>query len=178
MNSLRSHFSSLPAIAYGDPRSKNPLAFRHYHPDEKIGGKTMAAHLRFSIAYWHSFRGTGADPFGPGTINRPWENGRDPIAIAKTRMDAAFEFFQKIRAPFWCFHDRDIAPEGATLTESNRNLDQVVAHAKALRNALDKAHKPYEWFAVAKEGHGFYTEEHRRQFYEKLEAFLAKHLAP
>jgi xylose isomerase len=100
-----------------------------------IDGRTMAEHLRFSVAYWHSFRGTGADPFGPGTIERPWEKGRDPISIAQTRMDAAFEFFQKIRAPFWCFHDRDIAPEGRTLAESNRNLEHLAAHAKALQKA-------------------------------------------
>ena len=100
-----------------------------------IEGKTLSAHLRFSIAYWHSFRGVGADPFGPGTIQRAWEKGADPVSVAKVRMDAAFEFFQKIRAPFWCFHDRDIAPEGKSLAASNRNLDQVVAHAKALQKA-------------------------------------------
>jgi xylose isomerase len=95
----------------------------------------MAEHLRFSIAYWHSFRGVGGDPFGPGTIVRPWESGRDPVSIARTRLDAAFEFFVKIRAPFWCFHDRDIAPEGRSLAETNRNLDQIVAHAKQLQKA-------------------------------------------
>ena len=91
--------------------------------------------MRFSIAYWHSFRGVGADPFGPGTIVRPWEKGKDPVSIAKVRMDAAFEFFTKIQAPFYAFHDRDIAPEGRTLAESNRNLDKIVAHAKALQKA-------------------------------------------
>jgi xylose isomerase len=91
--------------------------------------------MRFSIAYWHAFRGTGADPFGPGTIVRPWERGKDPVSIAKTRMDAAFEFFQKIRAPFYCFHDRDIAPEGRTLAESNTFLDAIAAHAWDLQQA-------------------------------------------
>jgi xylose isomerase len=95
----------------------------------------MAEHLRFSIAYWHAFRGTGSDPFGPGTINRPWETGRDPLSIAKARMDAAFEFFVKIRAPFYCFHDRDIAPEGRTLRESNRLLDAMADHARDLQKA-------------------------------------------
>jgi xylose isomerase len=122
-------------IAYEGLGTSNALAFRHYNPDEVIDGGTMSSHLRFSIAYWHSFRGTGADPFGPGTIQRPWEKGTDPVSIAKVRMDAAFEFFQKIRAPFWCFHDRDIAPEGRTLAESNRNLDKIVAHAKDLQKA-------------------------------------------
>lgn len=126
---------SVPAIPYEGPRSTNPLAFRHYNPDEMIDGQSMASHMRFSIAYWHAFRGVGSDPFGPGTIARPWEQGKDPVAVAKARMDAAFEFFQKIRAPFWCFHDRDIAPEGKTLAESNRNLDKLVAHAKQLQKA-------------------------------------------
>ena len=135
MKSSRSHFPRIKRIAYEGTRSANPLAFRHYNPDELIDGRTMSDHLRFSIAYWHSFRGAGADPFGPDTINRPWEKGSDPVSIAKTRMDAAFEFFQKIRAPFWCFHDRDIAPEGRTLAESNKHLDKIVAHAKQLQKA-------------------------------------------
>ena len=135
MKKSRAHFPRIKTIAYEGPKSANALAFRHYNPDELIDGKSMSVHLRFSIAYWHAFRGTGADPFGPGTIVRPWEKGTDPVSIAKVRMDAAFEFFQKIRAPFWCFHDRDIAPEGRTLAESNRNLDAIVAHAKALQKA-------------------------------------------
>jgi xylose isomerase len=130
-----SHFSKIKAIRYEGPQSTNPLAFRYYNPDEKIEGKTLKEQMRFSIAYWHAFRGVGADPFGPGTIVRPWEKGKDPISIAKVRMDAAFEFFTKIQAPFYCFHDRDIAPEGRTLAESNRNLDKLVAHAKELQKA-------------------------------------------
>jgi len=135
MKSRRSQFFRVPAIRYEGPTSTNALAFRHYNPDEVVDGRPMREHLRFSIAYWHSFRGAGSDPFGPGTIRRPWEQGRDPVSVALTRMDAAFEFFQKIRAPFWCFHDRDIAPEGRTLAESNRHLDRLVAHAKAHQRA-------------------------------------------
>ncbi|MCW5547507.1 MAG: xylose isomerase [Opitutaceae bacterium] len=131
----KSHFPRIKTIAYEGPKSARALAFRHYNPDEVIDGRTMSAHLRFSIAYWHAFRGVGSDPFGPGTIMRPWERGKDAVSVAKTRMDAAFEFFQKIRAPFWCFHDRDIAPEGRTLAESNRHLDKLVAHAKDLQKA-------------------------------------------
>jgi xylose isomerase len=131
----KSHFSAIDTIAYEGPRSENALSFKHYNPDEVIDGKTMSEHLRFGIAYWHAFRGTGADPFGPGTIVRPWESGKDPVSVAKVRMDAAFEFFQKIRAPFWCLHDRDIAPEGKTLAESNKYLDAIVAHAKDLQKA-------------------------------------------
>ena len=130
-----SRFPGIPVIAHEGPGTDHPLAFRHYNPDEVIDGRSMAEHLRFSIAYWHAFRGTGSDPFGPGTINRPWETGRDPLSIAKARMDAAFEFFVKIRAPFYCFHDRDIAPEGRTLRESNRLLDAMVDHAQALQKA-------------------------------------------
>jgi xylose isomerase len=128
-------FFNVPRIRFEGAKSTNPLAFRHYDPSEVIDGVSLKDHMRFSIAYWHSFRGLGGDPFGPGTIRRPWEEGKDAISVAKRRMDAAFEFFTKIEAPFWCFHDRDIAPDGATLAESNRNLDKLVAHAKALQNA-------------------------------------------
>ena len=135
MTKTKSHFPLIGVIGYEGPASRNPLAFRHYNPDELVGGRPLRDHLRFSIAYWHSFRGVGSDPFGPGTIQRDWERGTDAISVAKARMDAGFEFFTKIRAPFWCFHDRDIAPEGRTLAESNRHLDQLVAHAKALQRA-------------------------------------------
>jgi len=135
MKNPKAHFPKIASIAFEGPKSENPLAFRHYNPDEVIDGKSLKEHLRFSIAYWHSFRGVGADPFGPGTIVRPWEKGKDPISVAQARMDAAFEFFVKIQAPFYCFHDRDIAPEGASLIESNRNLDKLVAHAKELQKS-------------------------------------------
>jgi len=131
-NTRPQHFN-VPRVRFEGPRSTNPLAFRHYDPAESIDGRTLKEHMRFSIAYWHSFRGAGADPFGVGTIRRPWEDGKDAMSVAKHRMDAAFEFFTKIEAPFWCFHDRDIAPEGSTLAETNRNLDKLVDHAKALQ---------------------------------------------
>jgi len=135
MSKRETHFPTIDTIIYEGAQSENPLAFRHYNPTEVIDGKTLKDHLRFSIAYWHSFRGAGSDPFGPGTIVRPWEQGTDALSGAKHRMDAAFEFFTKIEAPFWCFHDRDIAPEGSTLAESNKNLDELIAHAKALQKA-------------------------------------------
>ncbi|BET67258.1 xylose isomerase [Opitutales bacterium ASA1] len=128
-------FPKIKPIAYEGAGTDNPLAFRHYNPDELFDGKSMADHLRFSIAYWHTFRGAGLDPFGGATICRPWDAGRDPVDVALRRMDAAFEFFTKIRAPFWCFHDRDIAPEGTSLKESNKILDRVVAHAKSLQKS-------------------------------------------
>jgi len=135
MKPRREYFSNISRVAFEGPRSTNALAFKYYDPNEIVDGKSMKEQLRFSIAYWHSFRGTGSDPFGPGTIVRPWESGKDAVSVAKVRMEAAFEFFQKIESPFWCFHDRDIAPEGATLAESNKNLDAVVAHAKELQKA-------------------------------------------
>ena len=135
MKKARSHFPQISRIAYEGPKSTSALAFKHYDPAEVIEGRTLKEHLRFSIAYWHAFRGVGSDPFGPGTIVRPWESGRDALSVAKTRMDAAFEFFTKIESPFWCFHDRDIAPEGRSLAESNKLLDAVVAHAKQLQKS-------------------------------------------
>ncbi len=135
MKKTTTSFFKTPAIAFEGPQSTKALAFKHYNPDEVVDGQTMADHMRFSIAYWHAFRGVGGDPFGPGTIVRPWESGKDAVSVALKRLEAGFEFFQKIRAPFWCFHDRDIAPEGKSLAESNKILDKVVAHAKQLQKA-------------------------------------------
>jgi xylose isomerase len=135
MKKPKARFPGIPQIAFEGPKSDNPLSFKYFNPDEIIDGRSLRDHLRFSIAYWHSFRGVGSDPFGPGTIVRPWEQGKNPLSVAQARMDAAFEFFVKIQAPFWCFHDRDIAPEGRTLAESNRNIDKLVAHAKELQKA-------------------------------------------
>ena len=125
-----SHFPDVPKISYEGPQSKNPLAFKHYNPDELVEGKSMAEHLRFSVVYWHTFRGTGADPFGAGTMLRPWDDGTASVANAEKRARVAFEFFEKLGTPYYAFHDRDVAPEGATLAESNRNLDAV---AKVLK---------------------------------------------
>jgi xylose isomerase len=119
-------FPEISRIAYEGPQSKNPLAFRYYNPDEKVEGRTMRDHLRFSVVYWHTFRGTGADPFGPGCAVRPWEDGTDSVANAQNRARVAFEFIEKLGAPFYAFHDRDVAPEGASLAETNKNLDAVV----------------------------------------------------
>ncbi len=119
-------FPEVTKIEYEGPDSKNPLAFRHYNPEEKVEGKPMKDHLRFSVAYWHSFRNAGADPFGVATRIFPWDDGGDSIENAVRRIRAAFEFFGKLGNEFFCFHDRDIAPEGETLSETNRNLDEVV----------------------------------------------------
>ena len=120
-----SDFFSVGKIQYEGPDSKNPFAFRWYNPDEVIEGKSMAEHFRFSVVYWHTFRGNGADPFGAATINREWEDGTDSLENAQRRVRVAFEFIEKLGAPYYAFHDRDVAPEGTTLSESNKNLDAV-----------------------------------------------------
>lgn len=119
-------FPEVSKIRFEGPKSKNPLAFRWYDENEVVEGKTMKEHFRFSVVYWHTFRGTGSDPFGPGTMVRPWEDGTDSLENAKNRVRVAFEFMDKLGAPFYAFHDRDVAPEGKSLAESNKNLDEIV----------------------------------------------------
>ncbi|MBN1476908.1 xylose isomerase [Candidatus Sumerlaeota bacterium] len=120
-------------IRYEGPDSKNPLAFKHYQANRKILGKTMAEHLRFAVCYWHTFKGLGSDMFGAPTMVRRYNASGDPMRIAEDTMHAAFEFFTKLGVRFWCFHDRDIAPEADTLAETNRRLDQIVKIAKRLQ---------------------------------------------
>ena len=118
-------FPNISKIQYEGPKSKNPLSFKWYNPDEIVEGKSMKDHLRFSVTYWHTFRGSGADMFGVGTMQRPWEGAPDSVENAKNRVRVAFEFIEKLGAPFYAFHDRDVAPEGRTLKESNKTLDEV-----------------------------------------------------
>jgi xylose isomerase len=125
-----SAFPEISKIRFEGPQSRNPLAFRYYNEGELVEGKSMKDHLRFGVAYWHTFRCTGSDPFGPATMHRPWEGAQDNVENACNRARVAFEFIEKLGAPFYCFHDRDVAPEGKNLTESNKNLDAV---AKVLR---------------------------------------------
>ena len=110
-------FPDVPKIAFEGPTSKNPLAFKHYNAEEVVAGRTMTEWLRFSVCYWHTFRANGADPFGSPTLNRPWEDGTDSLDNALKRVDVAFEFITKLGVPYYCFHDRDVAPEGASLSE-------------------------------------------------------------
>jgi xylose isomerase len=121
-----SAFPEISKIKYEGPTSKNPLAFRHYNETEVVEGKSMKDHFRFSVAYWHTMRGTGGDPFGPGTMIRPWEGKVDNVENACNRVRVGFEFIEKLGAPYYCFHDRDVAPEGANLAETNKNFDAVV----------------------------------------------------
>jgi xylose isomerase len=117
-------FKDIPAIKYEGPASTNDFAFRHYNPDELLMGKRMEDHLRFAVAYWHSFAWPGGDPFGGQTFERPWFG--ETMALAKLKADVAFEMFDILNAPFYCFHDADVRPEGATFAESKRNLDEIV----------------------------------------------------
>src|SRR4030095_4248669 len=123
---MKPAFPNINKITYEGPKSKNPLAFKHYNAEEVVEGKPMADHLRFGVAYWHTFRNVLSDPFGPGTAIRPWDDGSNSIENACNRARVAFEFMEKLGAPYYCFHDRDVAPEGSTLAESNKNLDAVV----------------------------------------------------
>jgi xylose isomerase len=118
-------FPKVGKIPYEGPKSKTPLAFKHYNADEKVEGKRMEDHLRFSVVYWHTFRNRLSDPFGVGTAIRPWDDGTESVKNAQKRVRVAFEFMEKLGVPFYAFHDRDVAPEGANLKESNRNLDAV-----------------------------------------------------
>lgn len=129
---MAEYFKNVSKINYEGKDSDNPLAYKYYNPDEVIGGKTMKEHLRFAVAYWHTYQGTGGDPFGPGTAIRPWDAITNPMELAQEKMKANFEFCEKLGVPFFCFHDRDIAPEGATLKETNKNLDKIAALTKEL----------------------------------------------
>ncbi|GIW87264.1 MAG: xylose isomerase [Isosphaeraceae bacterium] len=128
---MTDYFPGVPRrIEYGGPQSRNPLEFKHYNPDEVVAGRPMRDHLRFSVVYWHTFSNPLADPFGVGTALRPWDDGSGSLENALRKTDVAFDFMERLGAPFYAFHDRDVAPEGKTLAESNKNLDAVVARLK------------------------------------------------
>ncbi|SDZ55808.1 xylose isomerase [Evansella caseinilytica] len=123
------YFKGVEKVVYEGHKSTNPFAFKYYNPKEAVGGKTMEEFLRFSVAYWHTFTANGSDPFGAGTMVRPWDSLSE-LDKAKARVEAAFELFEKLNVPFFAFHDVDVAPEGASLKESNKNLDVIVAMIK------------------------------------------------
>jgi len=127
---MTSYFNKINPIAYEGEASRNPLAFRHYNPSEMLGGKTMAEHLRFAVCYWHSFVWEGNDPFGGQTFERPWFPA-DTMALAKQKADAAFEMFRILGVPYFCFHDHDVRPEGATLAESRDRLNEMADYFEA-----------------------------------------------
>lgn len=117
-------FGDIQKIRYEGPDSDNPLAFRHYNPDEIVLGKRLEDHLRFAVAYWHTFAWEGGDPFGGRTFDRPWY--KDGLEAAKLKADVAFEFFSLLGAPFYCFHDADVRPEGNNFADNTKNLEAIV----------------------------------------------------
>jgi xylose isomerase len=117
-----SFFPGFVPAAFEGVESRNPFAFRYYDRDRKVLGRKMEDQLRFAVCYWHSFAWPGGDPFGGETFMRPWMHGTDEMALARAKAEVAFDLFRLLDVPFFCFHDRDIAPEGATLAESNRNV--------------------------------------------------------
>lgn len=123
---MQAYFDQLDRVRYEGSKSSNPLAFHHYNPDELVLGKRMEEHLRFAACYWHTFCWNGADMFGVGAFNRPWQQPGEALALAKRKADVAFEFFHKLHVPFYCFHDVDVSPEGASLKEYINNFAQMV----------------------------------------------------
>ncbi|MER2236631.1 MAG: xylose isomerase, partial [Psychrobacillus sp.] len=123
------YFQNVQKVTFEGAASQNPYAFKFYNPQEKIGDKTMEEILRYAVSYWHTFTMDGSDPFGAGSMNRPWDK-LSGLDLAKARVEASFEFYEKMDVPFFCFHDVDIAPEGSNLRESNQNLDVIVSMIK------------------------------------------------
>jgi xylose isomerase len=128
-------FKGIPQIKYEGPESDNPLAFKWYDENRVVAGKKMKDLFRFAVCYWHTFCNTGADPFGPGTKNFPWDVASDPVQRAKDKMDAAFEFFTKLRVPYYCWHDVDLVDEGPTIKEYESRLQTIVDYAKEKQKA-------------------------------------------
>ncbi len=122
---MKEFFTTVPKIKYEEANSKNPLAFRYYNPEEIINGKTMREQMKFAVSYWHTMCGEGSDMFGPGTADKTF-GGDTPMDIAKNKAYACFEILDKLSIDYFCFHDRDIAPEGKNLAETNARLDEIV----------------------------------------------------
>ncbi len=128
-------FPGIGKIKFEGRESTNPLAFKFYDENKKIAGKSMKDHLRFAVAYWHTFCGTGGDPFGPGTKVFPWDASSEAVQAAKDKMDAAFEFITKLGAPYYCFHDVDLINEGATVAEYEKRMQTIVDYASTKQKA-------------------------------------------
>ncbi len=159
-------FPNISHIAYEGAQSKNPLSFKHYNPDEVVAGKKMRDHLRFSIVYWHTMCGQGADMFGGPTAIRPWDAGKTGIELAKARVPAFFEIAEKLGMPYYAFHDRDVAPHGKTLRESNEFLDTIAALLKEQqqRTGIKLLWGTSQLFAHARYAHGAATSPNAEVF--------------
>ena len=129
----KEYFKGIKDIKFEGEKSKNPLAYKYYEPSKMVLKKKMSEHLKFAIAYWHSFGNTGSDPFGAGTKNFPWNNHQDPIQRAKDKMDAAFEFISKLGLEYFCFHDFDLIEEGNTLLASEHRLRSITEYGQQKR---------------------------------------------
>lgn len=139
---MTEYFPEVNQVRFEGKTTDNPLAFSYYDPKRVVGNKTMEEHLRFSVAYWHTFVAGGRDMFGSESALRPWDHLTDPMEIAKARAYAAFEFMEKMQIPFFCFHDVDVAPEGSSLKETFRNLDEI---ATLLKDLMEKTGKRLLW---------------------------------
>jgi len=126
----KEYFKGIGEIQYEGKDSDNPFAFKWYNPNQQIAGKTMREHLKFAVAYWHTFCGQGADPFGPGTQSFPWDESSDAVEAAKAKADAAFEFITKMGFDYFCFHDFDLIQEAPTFAESEKRLTTIVDYIK------------------------------------------------
>jgi xylose isomerase len=133
----KEYFPGIGKIEFEGKDSKNPLAFKWYDEKKIVAGKTMKDYFRFAVAYWHSFCGTGSDPFGAATRTMDWNDSTDPLVRAKAKMDAAFEFVSKLGVPFYCFHDFDVIEEGSNVVESDKRLQGIVDYAKEKQQASD-----------------------------------------
>ena len=134
-------FKDIPVIKYEGAESTNPLSFKHYDAEAVLGGKPMKEHLKFALSYWHTMCGDGKDMFGVGTMDKSF-GGADDMEVYKNKVYAAFEIMDKLGIEYFCFHDRDIAPEGSTLQECNDNLDVIVP---IIKECMDKYNKKLLW---------------------------------
>ena len=131
----KEYYKGIGQIKFEGKESDNPMAFKYYNPDHVVAGKPMKEHFKFAVAYWHSFCGVGADPFGPGTQNFPWDHPSDAMEAAREKADAAFEFITKLGFEYFCFHDFDLVREGATFGESEERLGAIVDYLKEKKAA-------------------------------------------
>ena len=152
---MSEYFPDVPKIQYEGSDSKNPLAFKHYNADEEVEGKTMRDHFRFGAAYWHCMRNPLGDPFGVGTALMPWDDGSESLDNALARVPVFFEFLEKAQIDFYCFHDRDVSPEGATWAETHSNLERVT---QELKGAQDGSGKKLLWGTACLFAHPRYAQ--------------------